>query len=366
MLWIIISLLTLVCIIGLIYPLVQLGPPPPSDELRALVIYKDELALIETEVASGHLSSSAAEPLRVELTRRLLNTSDSFQIAPKRAPTFLRKNQRSFLIFGLAGFIILGAATLYRALGTPSFSPLVNSAPDVKGMIANLEKHLEQQPNDVEGWSTLGWISLNTKKYDKAIFAYNRALSLKGTDPELHSAYGEALVMAANGKVTPAAKKEFDISLNTNPKDPRARYFKGLFKLQAGDEKAAFSLWRDLLNDSPKDAAWFDDLKTQTTALAKKLGIQDVTPQALPQTDQQEMIIGMVEGLAQRLKDNPNDADGWIKLMKSRTVLNQPALAKSALKDALKAFSNDPTVQAKLKQAAKELDLEKAGAAEKD
>jgi len=63
----------------------------------------------------------------------------------------------------------------------------------------------------------------------------------------------------------------------------------------------------------------------------------------------------MVEGLANRLRTNPRDAEGWIRLMRSRMVLNQPDAARDALRTGLAAFEGDAATQTRLRTAAAEL-----------
>ena len=81
--------------------------------------------------------------------------------------------------------------------------------------------------------------------------------------------------------------------------------------------------------------------------LAAQLG-----PQSAP-AGQQAMIQGMVDRLAAQLKAQPRDLDGWIRLMRSRMVLGDPASASGALRDGLAAFSHSAPVQTKLRDAAK-------------
>jgi len=69
------------------------------------------------------------------------------------------------------------------------------------------------------------------------------------------------------------------------------------------------------------------------------------------------MVRAMVDGLAARLRQNPRDADGWIRLMRSRMVLNDPAAARAALRSGLAAFAGDAAVQARLRDAARELGI---------
>ncbi len=63
--------------------------------------------------------------------------------------------------------------------------------------------------------------------------------------------------------------------------------------------------------------------------------------QEMPAGDRQEMIEGMVAGLALRLEENPDDRDGWIRLTRSYQVLGQTENALDAFANAEKAFPDD-------------------------
>ena len=54
--------------------------------------------------------------------------------------------------------------------------------------------------------------------------------------------------------------------------------------------------------------------------------------QQMSADDRMEMIKGMVEGLAARLEDNPDDVQGWQRLARSYGVLGRPDDQKAALK----------------------------------
>jgi cytochrome c-type biogenesis protein CcmH len=52
--------------------------------------------------------------------------------------------------------------------------------------------------------------------------------------------------------------------------------------------------------------------------------------QRMAPQDRNAMIRGMVEGLAQRLEENPNDRDGWLRLARAWTVLGEAEKARAA------------------------------------
>jgi len=62
--------------------------------------------------------------------------------------------------------------------------------------------------------------------------------------------------------------------------------------------------------------------------------------------------------LAARLKADPNDALGWVRLMRAYTVLGETEQARQALADARKAFPDNQDAQTAFKTAAKALKLE--------
>lgn len=68
-----------------------------------------------------------------------------------------------------------------------------------------------------------------------------------------------------------------------------------------------------------------------------------MSPQA-----RQAMIDGMVSRLDARLKANPNDLDGWLRLIRARRVLGQEDLAQKALADGKAIFAADAAAQKQL------------------
>ena len=214
--------------------------------------------------------------------------------------------------------------------------------------------------------------------------AYERAAKLDPSKPDYWSSLGESLVMAGPGTVSPDAKSAFDKAIALDPKDPRARYFLGVAQDMAGDHSGAIDAWFALLRDTPAGAPWEADVRRTIEQVGKKDGI-DVGPRlaalrplgapapdsagaaisgptadqvraasSIPPGAQQQMIAGMVEGLATKLKADPKNVEGWIMLMRSRVQLGQQPEARTALASAKSA---NPGAAAKLDDVAKELGL---------
>jgi cytochrome c-type biogenesis protein CcmH len=254
--------------------------------------------------------------------------------------------------------------------------------PDVETMIGRLAARLQSQPEDAEGWRMLGWSYFHLGQPLKAIEAYARAVSLRPQSSEFKSAYGEALVAADGGTVTPRAVEAFQGALAIDAQDARARYFLALGKAQAGNKQEALKDYLGLQGDLPGDVQeepWVAQLREQTERLARELKVdlpphasqvaregplpdrpqptpEDVASiQALPADQQKMMIREMVEGLAKRLRERPIDEEGWVRLIRSRAVLGEKQTAREDLAHALAAFSGDASAVARLTAAAKQL-----------
>ncbi|TIX08289.1 MAG: c-type cytochrome biogenesis protein CcmI, partial [Mesorhizobium sp.] len=60
--------------------------------------------------------------------------------------------------------------------------------------------------------------------------------------------------------------------------------------------------------------------------------------QQMSPLDRQAMIETMVAGLDEKLKQNPRDVEGWIRLIRSYAVLGKTDQARDALGRAINAF----------------------------
>jgi cytochrome c-type biogenesis protein CcmH len=90
-------------------------------------------------------------------------------------------------------------------------------------------------------------------------------------------------------------------------------------------------------------------------------GIPGPTPEqlasasSLPPAQQAAMVQQMVARLEGRLKSNPKDEEGWIRLMRSRMALGEAEAAQAALRSGLAAFAGDSAAAGRLRSAAAEL-----------
>jgi cytochrome c-type biogenesis protein CcmH len=234
-------------------------------------------------------------------------------------------------------------------------------------------------------WRVVGWAYAQAGNAEEAAAAYRKAAAIEPDNAENWSSLGEAL-QVASATAVPEAAAAFRKAIELNPSDPRARYFLAVQKDLGGDPKGAVEDWLAFLKDTPPGAPWEADLRRtieQTAAkhridLAGRIpaagstgtatsGIPGPTPEqlaaasSLPPAQQAAMVEQMVARLEGRLKANPKDEEGWIRLMRSRMALGDPDAARAALRSGLAAFAGDNAVAGRLRSAAAELGVPTAG-----
>ena len=384
-LWIVLTSMIALAACGLTIPLVR-----RHDLARArgghVEVLRSQLADVDAQLASGAISQVDAEGLRTEIKRRLLAEGRAADVPARPLPA----HSMPWIAIGLSAVVALAATGLYATMGRPELTDnaaapappqQAAAAPahpmgEVSTMVAQLEAQLQQTPDNAEGWRMLGWSYMHLKRPADAAKAYAKAAALAPGNGDYLSAEGEAQTLAVGGQVNGDALKTFKAALAAAPDDPRARYYLGIAKDQSGDHKGAMEDWIALLKSAPADAPWAAEVRGFVERTARERG-EDISNRLPPAPaaaappgpspaevaavskmspgEQQAMIHGMVDKLAGELKQNPRDADGWIRLMRARMVMGEADKAAQALRDATKAFADQPQQQAELRDQARAL-----------
>ena len=364
-LWFVFALMTAAAIFAVLWPLGR-SRRLHNDGSEA-VVYEDQLAEIDRDVAAGLIGSPEAKAARVEIGRRLLAAVDRPRDPPIAANTRLR---RSAAVIALVGVPIVAVA-LYLPLGSPRLGdfPLAqrSRAPDVTqpldSLVAQVEAHLEKNPADGRGWNVLAPVLARLGRFDDAVRAYRNSITYNGDSAERRADLGESMAAAAGGVVTAEAKAEFERAVALSADDVKANYFLGLAAEQDGRGAQAALIWRAMLAKAPNDAPWRPLVQA---ALARVGGSTAPAPsddamaaaKDMNEADRGAMIRGMVERLASRLKQNGDDVEGWLRLVRAYMVMGDRDKAKGALSDARQAVANDAERLRQLNEGLKNLGLD--------
>ena len=370
LLWLIFALMTAAAIFAVLWPLARAAEIQQGSDL---VVYRDQLDEIERDRSSGLIGRAEAEAARVEVSRRLILAADSAEFASLPLGSSLWR-RRATIIAAMV-FVPLVAVTLYLAIGSPQLpgQPLearlraVHQDRSIASLISQVEGHLERNPDDARGYEVLAPVYLRLGRFADAVSARRKLLALSGENAARQSDLGEALVASANGIVTADAKSAFERALTLEPSGVKAMYYIGMAAEQDGDRIHAAEIWRSVIDQAPSDAPWLPIVRE---ALARVGGAppkasssgpsaEDVAAAgSMSDKDRDEMIRGMVARLADRLKENGNDVEGWQRLLRAYMVLGDRDKAHAAAADAKRALANDPDKLRQIHDMIKSLGLE--------
>jgi cytochrome c-type biogenesis protein CcmH len=178
----------------------------------------------------------------------------------------------------------VGALALYLRLGAPEVPsvPFASQPPaamapaqqaEFSALADQLAAKLEADPAHPDGWLLLGRTYAGLERYADSAHAFAQAIAHGATGAEVQADYGEVLVFAANGKVTPEAAAAFAAALTDEPGNVRGRFYLALERAQAKQFDLALAQWLALEKDLPPDHPWRRIVGGAIGDAARELGL---------------------------------------------------------------------------------------------
>lgn len=397
--WIAVILMLCAVVAVVVWPLIREQQDSREEADFDIEVFRDQLAEVVREHDEGRLEYAEAEAAKAEISRRILAADTA-----RRQQSHAISRQPAAAV-ALAAILIGSAVSAYLYTGSPGqpSRPFAERAEerkqhaerqnrgrmDLASLANRLKKRLEKDTDSVEGWQLLARTYMTMGNFADAVPTFERLMALRPGDAGTYAAYAEAITLAANGSVTPKSRAAFEQALSEDAEEPTSRFYLGLADWQSGEYQQAYDRWISLMGDTRADAPWAEVLQQRLTEASEKLGLDvaalpkpspaaassapaapalaqapggpsrtDVAAaQEMSPKDRQEMIRGMVTGLAAKLEENPANFEGWMRLIRSYGVLGDKAKAKGALDKALSQFERAPFVKRQLLALGGELGL---------
>lgn len=325
-------------------------PPRGGDALEA---DRRLLSEIDDLAGRGLLAPAEAAAMRAEAGRRLLANAAVGETAEQAPPA-----HRRWVAAGV-GVTALLALGLYALTGQPGApdqpyaarladwrADLERLGPDELAAVA--ESVASERAGDPQAWAFLGRARAQAGQPLLAAQAFRRSLRLNPEQPAVWAYLGEATVRLSEGRVGPDSRSYFEEALRRDPSLPAARYHLALADIQAGDREAGLAAWRALATDLAQDDPRLPGLLAQIRAVS-----QGGDPGQAAADGQAAMIRGMVESLAARLRAQPDDPEGWGRLVRAWGVLGEREAQAAALDEARRLFADRPAELARIEAEAR-------------
>ncbi|WP_417310858.1 c-type cytochrome biogenesis protein CcmI [Devosia sp.] len=295
---------------------------------------RKQLAEIEADIAQGRLGEAEGVAAKAELAREAMRLKDKAETASAPARS---SGGRGLVAVAALATAILALGT-YSLLGHPELpsEPLAQrelppAELSLDDAIAQIEKRLATDPDDLRGWTVITPVYMQTGRYEEAAAAIRRIIALDGATADRETDLGEALMMANGGTPTDDALALFESAAARDPAHVRSRYYLASNAMRTGDYADARSRWQAMIDMAPEGAEWLEAARAGLAAAEDGLAGIDSGTDA-------PAIRNMVEGLSERLAAEGGTIEEWTRLVRSRLVLGETDKAQAAYEAARAAY----------------------------
>lgn len=242
------------------------------EKARLSAQFQKELQILEKEQGADFYEPEEAERQRLEIGRRFLAEMDALEEGTK-------KKRKSPHYIGIVFLLIIAplSLVLYAKLGAPEISGRYFPEKDqmeegshltLQQVVAMLERRLENQPEDVEGWRLLARSKLVLGEPAKARLAAEKALALRPEDRAIQKIWVQAhlaVIFSTAEPISPALQAVLDRLEQEQPEDPDILYLAGWTRFLQGDLQGAEKRYlriRDLFPKGSEDyQAWDQEIE---------------------------------------------------------------------------------------------------------
>jgi cytochrome c-type biogenesis protein CcmH len=255
---------------------------------------------------------------------------------------------------------------MYWWLGAPAaIDPVAAqkaSNDQVATMVDALAARLKANPDNPKGWAMLARSYKVMGKLAEAEAAFLKAGDLVNNEPDLLVDYADLLAVRANNNIEGKPLELVNKALGMNPQHPMGLMMSGVAAYRRNDFKLAVAQWEKLLlvlDPGSPDAQQVEADIAEARAKAGLPAAARAAPGAaagassdagkLPAVAPEaagamtpEKINQMIDTLAARLKTNPDDLAGWVRLARAYKVQGRLPEAEEAFGKAGKLVDADP------------------------
>ena len=238
----------------------------------------------------------------------------------------------------LALLVPLAVVGLYAVRGTPQAltRPSANMT-DPNVMVQQLADRLKEHPEDLDGWLMLARSYTVLGRYAEAENAYQRAQTRAMQDSNLLVAWIQLRVMLGEGKFDARSNELLGQADKLAPDDPDVMLLRALAAFDRGDKAAADALVDKLHARFSPGTSDRQNLDAVLEKWTQRGSAAHPHPAASPASGAASAMPdpnAMVQRLADRLKQHPEDLDGWLTLARSYAVLGRPQESADAYEHA--------------------------------
>lgn len=188
-----------------------------------------------------------------------------------------------------------------------------------------LRDTIRRDPDAVEALTRLARYLGRTGREREAIRFFGLALR-QGENPQTFVEYAEVIISLNEGLVTDQALLLLEEAAERDPRLAEPSFYFGLAAFQSGDRVTATERWIETVLMLPPDDPYRSITASRAAEMLSRPALGPSQEGGQASGDEAQMVSrieSMVDGVATRLADNPEDLSGWLTLVRARIVLDQ-------------------------------------------
>jgi len=238
-------------------------------------IAKEALTRLREAKRSGQLDDEEFKRAKLEIEKSLADAI-SDNSSTSRSTDSSVSAKRSTLrdrwpVFILAPLLLALVAFLYREVGdirafdraflaengAPGIARTASGQsgqgqgseklPSIEEMLPRLESHLQNNPDDAQGWKLLGTTYMRLQRFDDAQTALSNAYAASPDDVVVMLQLADVRAVLAKGAIPAESLELIDKALEQEPDNIQGNWLRGLASQQSGDSQGAIEHWQRIL-----------------------------------------------------------------------------------------------------------------------
>lgn len=249
--------LTLLMTLAVLLPVMRRRDEQHSLLALNVQVFRERLAELEEDRASGRVDADTFAALKTELERQLLTLQPDDTGSSREG-----RLGRASMVVLLILLPVLAAVSYIALAWQPALAtwwqvreqtgPVVEKlftgqkptpeelqSQNLPDMVRMMQARLQQHPEDTDGWYMLGMSYLQGQLADPAMEAFDHALDLSPQRDDIALAYAQTLLFTRGGKLDEQSRALLGRVLERHPEHEGALLLMGMGAYRAGDMQTA-------------------------------------------------------------------------------------------------------------------------------
>lgn len=219
-----------------------------------ITLYHEHLAQLTSDYNEGAIDQDSFKQLKTELDKTLIQdvkpNTDESTITQKKSLLWPITIAFTVVGFSLLAYMKLGAyqqLTIASDINSQAHQNLP-PAQQLAFRIEQLQKQVQQQPDNAGAWFNLGQALNVAGQFQAAINAFDMVIQLVGEHAEILGVKAQAMYSQNNQQINEEIQQVIDKALALDSADASTNILLGMDSFSQGDYQKAINAWQTVVN----------------------------------------------------------------------------------------------------------------------